>query len=672
MAQSIRFILDGADRGQPLNPEDFGFTINEDAELNTRIISFNNELIFGGSTYDYLRTLLIDTGGCRLVTVNVEYQCQSSWKPLVNGWLIISECIFLLDKCQVKTRLYDESFSTKINNNKDIPFSLTCEVTKNLEPVTPPSVFDLVLFNPANGVYDTEDCGSIKIYDAFRHLITCMSDGLIDFDSDLFTMGFNFPFWYETPGLFITNGRAMYGRNQNETIVTFKQLYLALNRKLRLGFQFEKQANGRPLLRIEQADYFYQLTPSANLYDQPNIEMSFDTSQLFATVGFGSDPFLEQWECNGGSTACTFAQTPFRGFKKEVFGLLGECNTNTQLDLESSDIIFDTNVIEDIQRFNSDAYMDNPAIIQGLAFGDGTPVGSFILAEQFDPYSAGQTVYNGDFTNEQVAQNWLGGFPNSLYQYLAGFNPALTGTSAQSNYLTPPTFEITFPEYTSFVEYTGDFLEFNNILADINNNFDGKTYVVPYAGIYTLSAQICLGDFALADSRKAFATIKHYTADDTFIQNINGAVVTKLNIDEMVVSVTAIIVCNKGDLIRADVSAAFLTAGTPQNQNVINSSFDFGTGETKYTLFFATGVPFQPSELEPVDFSTIKRLLYRFVRPITMEQMVSILANTSNQITFGRYDDPLRVIPGYIKNVQCESVIKQSANFELKSNQILQ
>ena len=44
MAQQLRFILDGADRGQPLNPDDFGFTINEDSDLNFRVVSFNNDL----------------------------------------------------------------------------------------------------------------------------------------------------------------------------------------------------------------------------------------------------------------------------------------------------------------------------------------------------------------------------------------------------------------------------------------------------------------------------------------------------------------------------------------------------------------------------------------------------------------------------------------------------
>jgi len=54
MAVSLQFIIDGLDRGQPLNPENFGVNINEQSAINTRVVSFENELIFGGDVFDYL------------------------------------------------------------------------------------------------------------------------------------------------------------------------------------------------------------------------------------------------------------------------------------------------------------------------------------------------------------------------------------------------------------------------------------------------------------------------------------------------------------------------------------------------------------------------------------------------------------------------------------------
>jgi hypothetical protein len=75
--------------------------------------------------------------------------------------------------------------------------------------------------------------------------------------------------------------------------------------------------------------------------------------------------------------------------------------------------------------------------------------------------------------------------------------------------------------------------------------------------------------------------------------------------------------------------------------------------------------------LQPVDPNSILRLIYNFERPLTMTEIEAILDNTSRPISFGRWDDPLRTIEGYIKKVDVKSIIEQEASFELKSNKIL-
>jgi len=666
MAQQLRFIIDGADRGQPLNPEDFGFTITEDSDLNFRVTSFNNDLTFGGETYQYLFGELVNNGGCQIISVRVEYQCDSAWKPLVNGWLIVSECVFDLDKCQVKTRLYDESFSTKINNNKSIPFSTASIYTKNLEIVTTPQVYDVAFFNPPTGEYDfTETIGCVTVYDAFKHLITCMSDGAVDFDSNLFRLIFpSEDNGFQTRCIFITNGYAIFDRKSYQTMLTFEQLYLALNKKMRLGMAFERQSNGRPLLRIEEADYFFQQDPIVNLYDQANIDLLFDTSQIFASINFGCSPYLEQFECNNGETACTFFQNSFLGFKDETFGMIGECNTSATLNLVSDDVVFDTNVIEEIYRFNSQSYNDNPVIVDCLVNGNGVVI-TAVIAKKGDPYGIGQTIYNAAFTNEQSATNWIGGYPNSIYSFVQGFIPGSTQFEARSNADPLQDWDVA-DEFTSYRDLTGNFVRFDNEVIDVSNNFDGRTYTIPYTGTYTFTAQFLLGVYTGAElAREAYASIRRYDADELLLNYFNGDIVIDVVDEELIVNVTWVVVCNEGDRVRADVWAK--TDGVvPGGQMVVIDN----TFEDQFTYFEGIGVPF-PNELQPVDPNSIRRLLYKFQRGITMEQVVQILDNTSRPISFGRWDDPLRVIEGYIKNVNVQSVIRQNANFELKSNQIL-
>jgi hypothetical protein len=654
-----------------LNADEFGFAINENVEINARIVSFDNDLIFDGGVYGYLFGKLDQTGFCNLIDVRVEYVCAGAWKKLVDGYIILSECNFDLDKCQVKTKVYDESFSTKINNNKGVPFSMSANLTKNLSAVTPPTQLIGQFFNPATGGYDNEFIAGVSVYDAFKHLVSCMSDNLIDFESSLF----NFSFTVSDPSfLLLTNGDAIKNRSASETVISFETLYISLKKKLNLGMSFEKQANGRPLLRIELATYYFQSGASANLYDQPSIDLTFDRSRLYQAVNFGSEPMLEKEACDGGNTACTFTQTPFRGFRDETFGFTGECNTSTILDLKSSEVVFDTNVIEDIFRFNSEEYKRNPVIVDCYWYASAP---AQYRANQFDPYSIGQTVYNGSLRNIFVSNNWISGYPNSLFSFLtASTFPTDPSVEVRSNYSPLPTFAIQFTTYNSYLAETGDYIEFPTDVTNPFNYYNGNSYVCPYTGSYSVLAVVCLADLGLgsAGSHEGFCTIRHENSDEILIQQFDGAASIAPSFEGLVVSHAAGFIANAGDLIRIDVSCRAVSANFGP-QPIANSLFFPGTGTTVYTHLEVEASPINPEnpdeELQPVNIDDVRAYLYKFERPLTMTEIESILSNTSKPITFGRHDDPLRVISGYIKTLTVNSLIKQNAGIELKSNKIL-
>jgi hypothetical protein len=124
------------------------------------------------------------------------------------------------------------------------------------------------------------------------------------------------------------------------------------------------------------------------------------------------------------------------------------------------------------------------------------------------------------------------------------------------------------------------------------------------------------------------------------------------------------VVCNEGDQVTANVYARVDT-GFPPDTATIENTYDIYT-----TQFDAIGEPF-PNVLQPVDPNSIKRFIYSFDRPLRMEEIEAILDNTSRPIKFGQFDDPLRVIEGYINKVDIKSIIKQDASIQLKSNKIL-
>jgi hypothetical protein len=652
MAVDIKFLIDDADRGQPTNADDFGFTIAEDTTINSRIVSFNNDLIFVGSVYEYIYNNLIDTGGCSLIRVQVQYLCAGVWKRLTNGYIVVSECVFNLDRCSVTTKLYDDSFSTKINNNKSIPFPLSSNITKNFQPVTPPTKRKVLLFKPSDGTY-AYPCYGVSIYDAFKHLVSCMSDNLVDFDSNYFA--FNFA----NDGNFdlVTNGLSIINEAQDPTSVSFVDLFTALNKKIRLGMVIEVQPNQKPLLRIEPATYFNQQGVSVNLYNQPDITLKYDTAAQYASINFGSNPYLEQHECNGGETACTFFQGSFKGFRDETFGLIGECNTSNVLGLRSDKIVFDTNVIEDTYVHNNESYNNDTFIIQ--TFWDVSQNQGY--ARQFDPYGIGQKVYNGDYTNDVVAYNWIGGYPNGIYSYIQGFNAGSTQVQATSNSVPLQEWGISDVMTSYYLATFRPYLAFGNEIIDPSNNFDGTTYIVPYTGTYTFSTTIIVNG-----AYEAYAEFVRSTGAGVFIQNwleFPYAITDPIT-NIVVCQLTWVVVCNEGDLININVWARVDTDYPPINVT-IDDTYDIYT-----TQFDAIGEPF-PNVLQPVDPNSILRLIYNFERPLTMTEIEAILDNTSKPISFGMFDDPLRVIKGYIKKVDVKSIIEQEASFELKSNKIL-
>jgi len=674
MAVDIKFLIDGADRGQPTNAEEFGVSVSLDSTINARIVSFDNDLLFVGGVYQYIFDNLVETGGCSLIDVEVQYQCAGTWKRLVNGYIIVSECAFDLDKCQVKTKIYDDSFSTKINNNKSIPFYSNSDITKNLQTAVPPTVYDVSFFNPATGDFDVVNLvGCIKIYDALKFLVSCMSDNFVDFESDYFRNQINSDGYGKT--LMMTNGLAIRTPNQAPTQMIFDKLYEALNKKIRLGMVIQRQSNGRPLLRIENYDYFQQLGESCNLYDQPNIKMAFDKTQLYSAVNFGSDPFLYPSQCDGGNGGCTFPQIAFRGFRDETFGILGECNTANVMDLLSGEVVFDTNVIDDIFRFNNDQYDLGMVLVDCNFFGPS----NMIFADDQDPLGIGGHVYNTSYINEQVSQNWLGGFPNSLFQYLSlSFNPFDTIVIAKSNYTdgSEPLWSIDNGSNLTYSGYNSSYIQFNDEFYDPNNLFDGQSYAVPFTGLYNVKGSIALDKVSsslITKTRQLQVLIRRFDSSGTLLQTSYAALSSIQPLTaQMYCDFDVQIACNQTDLIRIDIVGNLLQSVGPFDQKLKNLITNTAVPPvSRATNLYIQGTPFEPTALVDVDPNSVRRLDYSFDRPLRMSEIEAILDNTSRPIKFGQFDDPLRVIEGYINKVEIKSIIKQDASIQLKSNKIL-
>jgi hypothetical protein len=340
------------------------------------------------------------------------------------------------------------------------------------------------------------------------------------------------------------------------------------------------------------------------------------------------------------------------------------------LNLKSGDIVFDANVIEDVIRFASPSYDLNNFVIQSRYEGFFTPNG--FIAQQYDPYSIGQTIYNGLYTNIFVSSNWLSGYPNSLFSFLTNpFNPADAACEVRIGAFPFPVFNANNTAFENYFDWNGVFIPFTDDYNDPNNLFSGDSYVCPFAGIYTITLQLIrdAGFDPLVGNVSNYCSITRRDANDTIISDTASTpTLTQAYTSYSLVTVTTTYVCNQGDKISANFYA--------QTQNGVNVPIrivDTFGGQNSYISL--TAVPLNqnnPTEdLQPVNIDDVQAYLYKFKRPLTMAEINAITSETSKPILLGRQDDSLAVIPTYIKNIQIESVMRKAAQFELRSNKLL-
>ncbi len=169
--------------------------------------------------------------------------------------------------------------------------------------------------------------------------------------------------------------------------------------------------------------------------------------------------------------------------------------------------------------------------------------------------------------------------------------------------------------------------------------------------------------------RKSYASIKTFTSGGAPINQYDGDLFFSNGGDvDTAVYVQKTFIANAGEIVRSDIYSK-IDYVNPVSGNVYlvqntNPSLE-------YSFFSGIGYPLVPLELNPVNIDDVKAYIYKFNRPLTMAEINAITSETSKPINIGRYDDPLAVIPTYIKTLNIESVMRKNTTFELLSNKLL-
>ena len=439
---AFKFYIDSQLTDQPDNDTELVTSIEKDADLSAVVVvqnvtlrySQNNNLDTGTiSGYTYL-TNAFNLGTCNEVEVEIYDEVSATETYLVyKGVMKIPSMSIREGEINISTKIDDNSFYSYIKNNRNVPFNLYSDKTKNKLPITPPDVYEVDMFVSATGVYHSTAGNyfrGYRIYDILKFLVPAISDNKVTFESTYLQTAPGKP---ATPTdyiqLFLFDGSALANPNTNPSVVTsFSKIITELNKLKDISFYIDQTDPNAPVLRLELADWLYS---SAQIYsfDEPlEIITSIKTSKIYGTIKVGSE-----YNPSGLPPTYTWnAGTSYFGWKEETYTPYGQCNTDEELDLKN-DYYIASNAVNDQVNGATTSNLDEMFIVEC----DNVDTGTLrAVAVDYQPYGSGTYIfYNIGLNNVNKVTLHGGNFQSALTNTAAAGTNIFKASGGSDQYL---------------------------------------------------------------------------------------------------------------------------------------------------------------------------------------------------------------------------------------------
>lgn len=330
----LLFYLDGTEYPSPVDWKDVESEVKRDFKARTISVQYSTTATFSGSAYAYLSGRYDALGICGEVKAVVTETCGGETVRVIAGRIIMSDCKWDLDKCQVECSIVDDGLGARIHNNAKIEVSPLAAISKTGTPITACPVLALTLADTS----DADLTGTRRAFDWFdavTHALAYMTDGEVSVQSS----------WYsalpssERYCFCIGVDLRISGSATTRLSYSFDDLFVELAIKYDLWMHPTMDSAGNAILRIEPGTFFFGDAQGVVLPDVPGVVRSVDTDRMYATVKVGSSEYIREMV-----TSNPLPYISLLGFTEETFTFDGQCNTDAELDLVS-DWIIDPNVI---------------------------------------------------------------------------------------------------------------------------------------------------------------------------------------------------------------------------------------------------------------------------------------------------------------------------------------
>jgi hypothetical protein len=498
------FYIDGQLTDQPVNDTELFTSIKRESTLDVILINqdikvsyaSNSNLDIGTiSGYSYLRTLYNDSI-CNEAEIKIFNQATPVSTVLIyTGVIKVPSLIFDEQRFTVSASITDNNFYSYINNNKSVEVNFLSTLTKSKKAIEPPPIYKCNMFSSCGFVYGAAIGAyfyGYRISDLLRYIIAFITDNKVGFYSK----------YLEDPNngihLFLFEGINLANANtQPDFTQTFEKLYREIFKLKNVSFYIETADPDNPVLRLEDAEYFYNQTTVYTFDDIKNMSISSAVDKLYGTIKVGSEVLSD-----GANSANTFSENlSYFGWKKESFTPFGQCNVGAELDLVNNYVI-SNNAINNQLVGAVTENLDEFFIVEMGSIDETLHEATAKAYLTSYPSSCPITsrFYNIGLNNVNKLQrhgtNYLNAISNSQSIGGDGFRAELGTEELLATTNASPS--ITFPMYTYYFDIaTGVSLkpiifvnEFNGSNYDGNGNYNNTNgmYTVPSDGVYSFSS----------------------------------------------------------------------------------------------------------------------------------------------------------------------------------------
>lgn len=485
-----RYYINNTLVDEAIGHDRFVTTIKRDRSLRGIVVTQDASISFIGTGYDllygYKQTEGFDYTADLLIQRSVD--SGSTWKDWHNGKIFISDIEWDEKQKLATTKVVDNGYYARINNNKSVGIPIYGEFSKNNVSITPCTEYDLELFEPSSGTYYTvtrpvggeKAFTAFKVHDVLRYMVSWMSDGEVGFESTVLDDAGEYGYYALTTGRVIENGdpSIVYSPpfsypgvsteqwQQSLGTMTFQDALNNVCKRFNLWWTIVQQ-DGTTVFKLEKEQYWRDNDNLLTCVNVDGLKCRTNSDLLYGKVAFG------QGEVDSSSYLSFPEDIEFIGFKDEELPVVGESNVaDNTLDLKTT-WVSSSNVIEAllINGLEVDRDFDGKKFI--IQCADNAGALQAVQTNNLD--SSGAFYYNQSITNAEVSTRFIEAVPNSLALYLGtetGYFVARGDTTGTA---------INISTAANFNAVIGSNLRFDN-------DYDGAGYVVPEINIGVLTS----------------------------------------------------------------------------------------------------------------------------------------------------------------------------------------